>query len=366
MLIIIAIICFCVGIIIGIALLRKPIKIGFEVSSVIKILNGFLIFFLVSIVIVVDLAVSYCNLLYYQPKRCFGILLSRAIEGGLLMVVGVVLSSFVISMIVKLDNLDLCIGYSQNFIKGYYTAVVTANCIWLFFLVGEYIISEEPVMKLLISRIIGWILTVIGTWMGIGFGCEGRITKEYLKEKNKKIKVNRKEVWSSRKLYLIGFTVNCILIWIYTYFGIFKKYRFQVTYLFLILILGVMGAVCSVGVSTLKDYYVFNKSEYNVVKLIEKVKVLGRVEGKYRTVKYSLVNENKQKYLLVHKGNVISKYNKEDIKIAFEEKKIIMEEFDSDKCKSALEKIGQKRKECLRKEYQYEKDNRIKELKKNY
>lgn len=100
-------------------------------SSYVLFLYAFLVFFCISMVMVVelfwyDLLIKYTNLPDLKMKILFYLLNN----GGLIAIALPIMSKMFGKWAIEI-NLDLCGAYSVNVIKIYYSISIVANCVWL-------------------------------------------------------------------------------------------------------------------------------------------------------------------------------------------------------------------------------------------
>ncbi len=105
-------------------------------------------------------------------------LVIRIIKNGILVIPLSMLLSVFFEKIVEKLNLDYLDGYSEMVSKICFSVIVTSVCV-----IGMIkILNKNNINELekdyFINRCLMWLITVIGTWIGFGFGCDGRIKKE--------------------------------------------------------------------------------------------------------------------------------------------------------------------------------------------
>lgn len=339
----------CIGVKFGTVLFHKPIKIEFKISPIESFIYAFEMFFFITMVMVIELSINQWNLLYFNPIDWRLKLLSRAIDGGMLVAIALPILSILFGKWITGFNLDLCKGYSVNTVKIYYSIAIIANCIWFLLMIGPDIRNDNPEVQSILNRIIIWMLNVGGTWAGIGFRCEGRILEELKNIRKSKEKKTAKDLVAYSVPYAIAFVLNCLLLFVQSFKVKWMKEMFISTYC--IIMSGLLGMLIYVWLMKCVEYPSEKRSNRKLAKAISRVNDGKMVDGRYQTIKYSLINEGTKKFLLIHERNVIWLGHDEIVASYFGERKELVDKFDYEECKKYLVKLREDRKECVRKGY---------------
>lgn len=348
-LLILCIISACVGGGIGRFLFCKPLNIEFKISSLDSFMYAFAMFFVITMVMVLELSINHWQLVCFQPIDWRLRFLSRAIDGGLLVAMALPIMSILFGKWVIGFNLDLCRGYSITVVKVYYSLAIVANCIWFLVMAGPEIVNDDPEVQSILNRVVIWMLNVGGTWAGIGFHCEGRISEELKNIKRSKEKKTAKEILVYSIPFVIAFAINCLLLLVQTLDVKWMKEMFSTFYW--IIMSGLVGMVVSVGILNYIKYPSERRSNQKLAKAISQVNDKEIVKGRYMTIQYSLINQESQKYLLIHERPVIWVGHEGEISNCFGERKEPIEKFNYEECKEYLAKLREDRRECVRKGY---------------
>lgn len=160
------------GMVISVLATKRPIRIMYAYSwdawvepiliSFVSFMFLFLFEYLVSIFIHKYISNNFC-----------GKVVKQFVENGLLIPFLSAFLSWGFEKIVEKLNLDYLEQYNNFISKVCFTVLVSACCITFIYIVFP---MDEDVY--FINRVIMWLLTVLGMWIGFGFGCEGRIAKE--------------------------------------------------------------------------------------------------------------------------------------------------------------------------------------------
>ncbi len=346
---ILCIISACIGMVIGIFIFRRPIKIEFKISPIDSFMYAFGMFFIITMVMALELSINQLNLLYFNPDDWWLKFLKRAIDGGFLVAVALPLLSILFGKWIRGFNLDLCNGYSINAVKIYYSIVIVANCIWFLVMAGPEIVNNSPDAQSILNRVIIWMLNVGGTWAGIGFHCEGRISEELKNIKKSKEKKNIKEALEYSLPFAIAFVVNCCLLLVQM--SDVKCMQEAFSLIYWCVMSGLVGLLLSVWIMKCIEYPSERRSNRKLAKAISQINNKKIVNEKYQTIQYSLLNEETQKYLLIHERNVIWLGHEKEISSCFGERKEPIENFNYEECKEYLAKLREDRRECVRKGY---------------
>ena len=196
------------GIIIGIGvcfyIFRKPIVIKESYSKIdwltpINIACGL---FFVSFVIESCLSnyIIYCLDGNIDKES---IIIKKLIENGILIPVFCVIISVIFRFIVSFMKLNRLKSYTANVAKICFSVLIFFMCIKMLILA---IRNEEN--DYVINRIIMWLCAAIGTWMGLGYGCDDSTIKDKIKKIKKTFKNSEKRsFWLSILLILVIYTI---------------------------------------------------------------------------------------------------------------------------------------------------------------
>ncbi len=337
------------GIGIGAFLYHKPQKIEFKISSIDIFMFAFLMFLIITMVMVAELYINQWNLLYFNPSHWCWKLLRRAIDGGLLVAIVLPFMSLIFGKWIKVCNLDLCKGYSINAIKIYYSMAIVVDCIWLLICAKPDFVNDNSDVQYILNRVIIWMLNVGGTWFGIGFHCEGRIVEEIKNIKRSKKEKITKEIKMYSIPFLIAFAINCLWLLMLTFDIQLMKETFW--FIYGIIMSGLIGMLVSVLLFKIIEYPSEKRSKQKLAKAISRANEKTEVKGRYQRIRYSLINEKNEKFLLIHKENIMWSGHEEEISQYFGQSKVLLEKFDYEECKKCLVKFRDDRKEYIKKGY---------------
>ncbi|MCR5343157.1 MAG: hypothetical protein K6E70_07335 [Butyrivibrio sp.] len=154
----------------------------------------------------------------------------------------------------------------------------------------------DETTEFMISRLIVWILTAAGTWLGFGFKCEGRIAKENKKREkisegksDAELKTIRKKKWYFWSRVLSSLLGCCVIVSLITN---------KMMEVFWIYFAGAAVIFVLVGLITLSIFQFFtNPSEERSNKiLLDNINLYKRKEGKeeikgqYGRMRYRMLN----------------------------------------------------------------------------
>ena len=152
-------------------------------------------------------------------------LIRRFFENGFLIPVFSVWISYVFSCLVRESNLDYLKLYSENVSKVCLSVQATGVCCVCGWKTYKYIAVNglgDSSLDYFVNRIIMWMLMVVGTWIGFGFRCKGRVerTNEIIREFNSGITFKEKvKFW---KPIIIWLMLSVCILPILNYFDIKK------------------------------------------------------------------------------------------------------------------------------------------------
>lgn len=333
----------------GTVLFHKPIKIEFKISSFDRFMYAFAMFFIITMVMVLELTINQWQLVNFNSNEWWLKFLSRAVDGGLLVSIALPILSIVFGKWVIEFNLDLCSEYSINVVKIYYSLSIFANCMWFLVMSRSRIVNDDPGVQSILNRVIIWMLNVGGTWAGIGFHCEGRISEELKNIKRSKEKRRGREVLIYSIPFVIAFVINCLLLLMQTFEIKLLQNIFMVIYT--VVMSGLIGMLISAwGLNYIK-YPSEKRSNRKLAKVISRMNEAKLVSERYQTIQYSLVNEDSKKYMLIHKRNVIWSGHENEISSCLGENKIPLENFEYEECRNYLTQFIANRRDCVQKCY---------------
>lgn len=346
-LLILCLISACVGGRIGIFLFCKPLKIEFKISPLANFMYAFAMFFIITMVMVLELSINHWQLICFHPVDWRLRFLSRAIDGGLLVAIALPIMSILFGKWVIGFDLDLCRGYSIIAVKVYYSLAIVANCMWFLVMAGSNIVNGDPEVQSILNRVVIWMLNVGGTWVGIGFHCEGRISEELKNIKRSKEKKRAKEILVYSIPFVSAFVINCILLLMQTLDVKWMKGMFSSFYW--IIMSGLVGMLALVWILNYIKYPSERRSNRKLAKAISQVNDKEIVEGRYVTIQYSLINQEAQMRLLIHAQPVIWVGHEKEISNCFGEREKPVEKFNYEECREYLANVREDRRECIRK-----------------
>ena len=192
-------------------------------------------------------------------------------------------------------------------------------------------------------------LNVGGTWFGIGFHCEGRIVEEIKNIKRSKKEKITKEIKMYSIPFLIAFAINCLWLLMLTFDIQLMKETFW--FIYGIIMSGLIGMLVSVLLFKIIEYPSEKRSKQKLAKAISRANEKTEVKGRYQRIRYSLINEKNEKFLLIHKENIMWSGHEEEISQYFGQSKVLLEKFDYEECKKCLVKFRDDRKEYIKKGY---------------
>lgn len=344
----------------GKKLYNKPTKIEFKISPYASLICGVAMFTMIFMVMMLELLLDLWGLQECKSDDWRLRLLCMIIDGGLLIAIALPLLSKVFAGWIKGFNLDLCSEYNSDVIKKYYSCSILFDCIWLVILFWDELKIDNLEVHVVISRVIIWVISVVGTWVGIGYKCEGRIDEEVKKCQTSKNKINRKYMFKYILPLIIGFIFNCIF---------FMGEIFEIEYMkwvlrgiYCIVMSGMVGMFIAVLWLNHMECYSERRSKKELVKAIQKISSEYCVQRYYKTIQYKLVNDEKEKYILICEKNVIWNKHEAEVEKYFGQKKESVETFDYMVCSDYLEKLWKSRREFIRKGFELCEDDAKKQL----
>lgn len=164
------------GIVSGIHVCRygatRTLKIEFEYSPLNWILVTFFALLSVLLAFVLDLVFSQwiCNLI--GEKSGYLHLIKKFLENGLLIPFLSALVSYLFKIKVESLHMQYLKLYSETVPKVCFSVLVVSFCIVVQFLIIPHSEGNQAQVEFWLNRILMWIITVIGTWVGFGFACK--------------------------------------------------------------------------------------------------------------------------------------------------------------------------------------------------
>lgn len=161
----------------------KPIEIRYHHSYSDDFCVSAILYFLVTGVLLLDL---YCGLKVSatnEESQLLDVVISRLVIGGILLFVLMFIASIITMVLLYRFDMDYGKGFDANAIKFIYSAIIFIDIVVFIILILKYEMSDATIC--IVDRIVMWIITVAGTWGGIGFCWKNRLIRE--KEKNRKI-----------------------------------------------------------------------------------------------------------------------------------------------------------------------------------
>lgn len=323
--------------------LMKPVKIEFTISPFQIFLYGFIVFFCISMLMVVELL--FCDLVqnYVSSQNSILNILVSLINNGLIIAVSLPIMSKFFGKCAKDINLDLCGAYSAKFVKIYYSLSIVANCILLLIL-HDKTLYEGIDNNMILNRVIVWVISVLGTWWGIGYRCEGRVYEELANIINSKSQggKNKKQIIIPMGL---AFVLNCIVLIIWQLNSRMASHLFICVYTGIFLV--IMGALVSVFRYNKKYFTNKKKSKKKLSRAIRKLNDCSFISARYENVSYILERVEDKNFIQIqgrevtwdgHENEVEKLYGKME-KIEFSK---------NEDCEELLEQMGEKRRNFMR------------------
>ena len=204
---ILCIVAIGIGICLSIYGMKRPTVIKYSYSWnawVIPIFYSF-VFFIFIFVVEYMLSVIFIN--NVEMSSFLIKLVIKIIENGLLIpFFSGLLSKFFGITVEKLD-LDYSEYYNDKIAKICFSILVSVGSIAFMYIM--YLTGEEN--DYFVNRVLMWFLTVVGTWIGWGFGCKGRIERENQKRKNISKIIDKRKIFKFW-VPIIWPLIMCILI----------------------------------------------------------------------------------------------------------------------------------------------------------
>lgn len=334
------------GAFIGYRLFQRPTKIEFRVSAFDSFGYAFNMFFTITAVMVLELSLDQW-VLSLKPQDIWLKYLCRAIDGGVLVGIAIPCMSLLFGKRLIDLKLDLSRGYSIDFLKKYYSIVILANCLWFMAIAKPYVAVDTSEAQTIISRVVIWLLNVVGTWAGIGFHCEGRIDEELNNIKISKDNKNRQDKLNYCKPYLIAFLLNSTLLVVQLYNVSWMRKLFFVLYA--VGMSGLFGMLVCVWILRYVEIPNEKRSDKVLAEAISDSHSKSQriISRRYRSLQYSLITRENAKYIRIHSQKVLWEGHSEEIQELFGEREKQVEAFGFEECKEYLIEIRKKRKQYV-------------------
>lgn len=350
------------GLLMAYKIFNEPTKIEFEIfwgNWVITVLVGFS---LITAVIPLEMLLCYSFVQAFPPQTPIYYLLLEFLKAGVLVPLFCCIISCVFEWMVEKFDLDLHALYNGKILKAFFSWVVLLNCIGYLVFVWPQLMSGSVEIDYLVNRLIMWTLTVVGTWVGIGFHASGRITQEIRNREESKKVIDRVDVIK----YLMPFVASMIVLTLlFIVFALLYRIGVDeeiVLWLFIFMWLFISGF----GISAFLCICHFCPSEKRSNKKLSRaMKMIHRrtcVTRYYENVKYALKSENDQKYLNIYSRDVLCEGNEKEVHELFDKQCIEFDEFDYDEIKKLLHDLHKRRGEFIHRESENCRENVIKQL----
>lgn len=166
-------------------------------------------------------------------------------------------------------------------------------------MIGPNIMNDNLENRNILSRVIIWILNILGTWMGIGFHCKSRIDEEIEYDYKSREYLTWKEYMKYGIPFGVAFILNCALL-------VVQSLKLKIVlrfcgYCYIIVMVGLLGMLCvAIGCKIIENPSE-KKSSKKLIGAIKRANAGKCVEGRYRSIKYKLVNEERSRYLEIQK-----------------------------------------------------------------
>ncbi len=202
---------------------NKPLKIKVPYTPFDWFIPVFTSFPWVVTAFIVEYIISVIVVPINVDKATAGYFFIKAYENGLfipLLSVGV---SWLFYNSVKSLNLQYHPLYSDKVPKVCFTVIVISFCVILIFgMLPKYEMSGIE-YDLMVNRVLMWALTVVGTWIGFGFGCKSKEEKdnEFIGEDNDGITLKDKLKFNTP---ILAALVVCIIVMVLYVLGCFFEF----------------------------------------------------------------------------------------------------------------------------------------------
>lgn len=359
---------FLVGLWFGKKICVSTIKVEFEVQMLEVFFCSFMIFLFTAMVVLLELDLSWeWKNHVLEAWNCR--IVNQLLEAGVLYIILVPITSVIYGTWIKHFNIDLCYSYNVKVFNIWYSVTVISSGIWLYMWKERYHLGDD-LDTYIIFRIIMWIFGVVSTWLGAGTGCKGRICEDKKNTDKNTDKNSEKESSEEKgdigkeKKYLIPCVAAYVLGALVLYYALGDISVWECSW---------MPYFVSMYAGTLIWILIYNCCYYPsarisdilLEKAIEQIKsgAVKQANKRYQTVKYSLVNDNSCKRIIIHEKKIDCAKEAEEIKGHFTNIVKDLEKFDYDECKQILSNTVEERSDAIRHGRKLCEDERIKRLK---
>ena len=156
---------------------KKALVIRFAYSPVDWFQPILLTFVAFVIAFVLEFLLSSVLIVLLPKQYEIAFLTSRFIDSGLLVPFFSAGLSWMFARMVENFNLDYLDEYTNVVSKVCFSVIVLSFCIIMAQKSCDIFDKTSQELISILNRIFMWVITVIGTWIGFGFKCEGRIQK---------------------------------------------------------------------------------------------------------------------------------------------------------------------------------------------
>lgn len=305
MIIILIIVAVVMGFYYGWKAIKKPthIKAGATFSE--QALLTAMMFWVISGLMLIEISAVPFIISRVIPSTKSVWLLCQIVDGGLLAGVIPFVCSMLFEKLIESCDLDLNDKYSENYIKIIFSCVVLLNVICYFIMFEPEMMGENNEIDKIISRVIIWLLNVMGAWLGLGFHCEGRIKRQLIyiedsKESNTKIDYFKHYIPSLIALMICG------IIWFGAILQI-KVLTIGILYVLHIGMCGMIGATIGVWIYIFLFFPSVRKSDKRLKRAIRKKKARmhENVVNYYQGAKYTFETKGEDVYMKVHNREIV-------------------------------------------------------------
>lgn len=350
----------CIGVGVGIKIFHIPIKIEFKISMFNSFVQAFGMFFMITVMMALEISINQLQLLLFSPVSWQLRLLSRLIDAGLIVALLLPLLSILFGKWIRGFDMDLSAVYSEKVIKIYYSLAVITNCIWYLYMIDSNIMNDSMESRSIVSRVTVWILSVFGTWMGIGFRCKGRIEEEIEFYYKSREVLKWKEYVEYGIPFGLAFIANCVVLILQTIN--MKMVLNHLENYFKIVMIGLVGMLCAVIGCQCIETPSQKKSNRKLTRAVKRAATRKSVEGRYQSIRYKLVSEGEKNYLEIQKRNVIWEGHKAEVENLFGERRLSIEQFEYFFCRDYLGNLLKEQRKFIQDGYATCRENAYKQV----
>ena len=265
-LIILCVIFATLGVIVSVIGGKQPVRIKFSYSPLDWTTPIFLMFVSFPIVFLIEYSISNLISSLIGDSFWIMIIIAKFFDNGLLVPIFSILLSSLFEKMVEKMNLDYLPYYDDLISKVCFTIIIFSWSIAILFQTvdGNTLVNAENMG--IINKVLMWMVTVIGTWLGFGFGCKGRTANENKERNNVKKKIDRKcyvKFWLPIMIPL----VCCILLLIFMLVATDEMEKYENYLLILTIAFAVPGFVGGIVFKNINNPSI-KKSKKNFYKLI--------------------------------------------------------------------------------------------------